>query len=131
MTSTSVFFGPGGATTSVTRQIINRQAQSGKNPTCACLPPSSNKKSYDNSYINNEGQLINSQIIVDPYNRQTQSERVATIIRSHPGGKVQYGNPGIAQSTTFLGRTAGQPGGIIGTLRIRNKFWKLKFFVER
>jgi len=122
MTSTSAFFGPGGSTTSVTRQILNRQTQSGKNPTCACVPPSSNKRIYDTSFLNSAGQVTYTQVVVNPDNNQTTSQRISSIIKHYPGGRVQFGNPNIAQSTTFLGRVAGQPGGIIGLTKIQNKF---------
>lgn len=118
-----IYFGPGVTRSSnITRQIINRQQQSGENPNCVCLPQSTNKRVYDTSYTNSEDQVINRQIIVNPDNTQTQNQRIATTIRTSLGGRVQYGNPGIPQSTTFLGKTAGQPGGIIGSLRLRNKF---------
>jgi len=51
---------------------------------------------------------------------QPQNERIATIIQYSRGGRVQYGNQSLNQPTTFLGRTEGQPGGIIGPLK--NKF---------
>lgn len=53
---------------------------------------------------------------------QTQSQRIATIINSYPGGRVNFGNQIIGNSTpiTFLGKTEGQPGGLNRPLR--NKF---------
>jgi len=118
-----IYFGPGVTrTSSITKQIINRQSQSGDNTNCVCVPQSTNKRVYDTSYTNTEDQVIHRQLIVNPDNIQTQNQRIATTIRTATTGRVQYGNPGIAQSTTFLGKTAGQPGGIVGSLRLRNKF---------
>lgn len=113
------YFGPG--RTSTTKQIINRTSQSGSNPTCVCAPPSNNKKLISNkSEVNANGLIVQNNVYVGFSPQQTQNQRISTIIHYSPGGKVQYGNPGIAQSTTFLGKTAGQPGGIVGPLK--NKF---------
>lgn len=118
--SNAYYFGPGGVTT-VTRQIINRQLFSGENPQCLCPPASSNKKVLSNAVYDENGILIKPAVIKNLDLVQPQNERIATIIKYSPGGRLQYGNQGIAQSTTtFLGRTAGQPGGIIGPLK--NKF---------
>jgi hypothetical protein len=53
---------------------------------------------------------------------QTQSQRMATIINSYPGGRTTFGNENIVYSTpiVFLGKTEGQPGGLNGPPR--NKF---------
>ena len=118
--SNAYYFGPGGVTT-VTRQIINRQLFSGENPQCFCPPASSNKKVISNAVYDENGILIKPAVIKNLDLVQTKNERMATIIKYSPGGRVQYGNQGITQlTTTFLGRTEGQPGGIIGPLK--NKF---------
>jgi hypothetical protein len=112
--SNAYYFGPGGVTT-VTRQIINKQYLTGGHPECLCIPASSNKKVLSNAVYDENGILIKNLDLVQP-----QNERMATIIKYSRGGTVQYGNQGLNQSTRFLGRTEGQPGGIIGPLR--NKF---------
>lgn len=121
--SNAAYFGPGGVT-SVTRQILNRQSQSGNNLLCLCVPASSNKKVLSNAVYDENGILIKPAVIKNLVLFQTQNERIATIINYSPGGRVQYGNSGmickINRPTTFLGRTEGQPGGIIGPLK--NKF---------
>ena len=51
----------------------------------------------------------------------TQSQRAVNAIKYSTGGRVVYGNSGSTSNRlNFLGRTEGQPGGIIGPLR--NKF---------
>ena len=117
--SNAYYFGPGGVTT-VTRQIINRQLFSGGNPECLCVPASSNKKVLSNAVYDENGIQVIPAVIKNLDLVQTQNERIATIIRYSPGGRVQYGNVENIVPTTFLGRTAGQPGGIIGPLK--NKF---------
>ena len=117
--SNAAYFGPGGVT-SVTRQIINRQAQSGGNPTCICIPASSNKKVLSNAVYDENGLQVRPVVTKNLDLVQTQNERIATIIKYSRGGTVQYGNFGNTDPVTFLGRTAGQPGGIIGPLK--NKF---------
>jgi len=96
-----VYFGPG--RTSTTRQIVNQKFQNGTKPDCLCAPLSNTK--LTNSFTQT----------------QTQNQRISSIINYSSGGRLQFGNviTGIA-SSTFLGRTEGQPGGIIGPLR--NKF---------
>lgn len=54
--------------------------------------------------------------IVNP--TQTQSQRLARAVNYYPGGKIQFGDGNYR--ITYLGKTEGQPGGIIGPLR--NKF---------
>jgi hypothetical protein len=117
--SNAYYFGPGGVTT-VTRQIINRQLFSGENPHCVCLPASSNKKVLSNAVYDENGIIIKPAVIKNLDLVQPQNERIATIIQYSRGGRVQYGNQSLNQPTTFLGRTEGQPGGIIGPLK--NKF---------
>uniref|UniRef100_A0A6C0HCJ7 Uncharacterized protein n=1 Tax=viral metagenome TaxID=1070528 RepID=A0A6C0HCJ7_9ZZZZ len=117
--SNAAYFGPGGVTT-VTRQIINRQYLTGGHPQCLCVPASSNKKVLSNAIYNENGIIIKPEIIKNMDLVQTQNERIATIIKYSPGGRVQYGNPCSIKPTTFLGRTEGQPGGIICPLK--NKF---------
>lgn len=57
--------------------------------------------------------------IVNP--TQTQSQRLAEIVNFYAGGKVQYGNnTNCLANITYLGKTEGQPGGIVGPLR--NKY---------
>jgi len=118
--TTSMYFSPGGINTSVTRQIINKQIQN--NNTCTCLPISSNKKVYNVNSINNNGEITNTQIIKNINNKETTTQRIANILKYYPRGKIQYGNPNLSQSTTFLGKMEGQPGGIIGITKIKNKF---------
>jgi len=121
--SNAAYFGPGGVTT-VTRQILNRQYLTGGHPECLCIPASSNKKVLSNAVYDENGILIKPAVIKNLDLVQTQNERIATIIKYSPGGRVQYGNfpinGNINRQTTFLGRREGQPGGIIGT--IKNKF---------
>ena len=117
--SNAYYFGPGGVTT-VTRQIITRQYLSGGNPQCLCIPASSNKKVLSKAVYDENGLLIKPTVFKNLDLVQTQNERIATIIKYSQGGRVQYGNRGSNQPTTFLGRTEGQPGGIIGPLK--NKF---------
>ena len=117
--SNAAYFGPGGVTT-VTRQIITRQYLTGGNPLCLCIPASSNKKVLSNAVYDENGLLIKLAVIKNLDLVQPQNERLATIIKYSPGGRIQYGNQGIVRPTTFLGRTEGQPGGIIGPLK--NKF---------
>ena len=51
----------------------------------------------------------------------TQSQRAVNAIKYSTGGRIVYGNSGSTSNRlNFLGRTEGQPGGIIGPLR--NKF---------
>ena len=51
----------------------------------------------------------------------TQSQRAVNAIKYSTGGRVVYGNSGTnSNRLNFLGRTEGQPSGIIGPLR--NKF---------
>jgi len=117
--SNAAYFGPGGVTT-VTRQIINRQYLTGGHPECLCIPSSSNKKIISNAVYDENCILIKPTVFKNLNLVQTKNERIATIIKYSPGGRVQYGNPCLNQLTTFLGRTEGQPGGICGPLR--NKF---------
>jgi len=117
--SNAAYFGPGGVTT-VTRQIINRQFLSGINPQCLCVPASSNKKVLSDAVYDENGLLIKPAVIKNMDLVQQQNERIATIIKYSPGGRVQYGPTDTNQLVRFLGRTAGQPGGIIGPLK--NKF---------
>jgi hypothetical protein len=111
-----------------------------------CNLPTSNKRVYTNEF--------GTQLIVNPDNTQTQSQRIAALVRYGRGGATQFGNrinPGqlinqayLQQKTasynatsnnpldaicsvkggtsSFLGRVEGQPGGITGPLRLRNKF---------
>ena len=51
---------------------------------------------------------------------QTENMRVSQILSNNLGGKITWGNGGIPTKVNYLGRTEGQPGGIIGPLR--NKF---------
>jgi len=132
--SSSVFFAPG--RTSTTRQILNRQSLSGKNPTCVCQPPTSNKRvyntSYNNSYTSDGNVAVNtnintntnncdkSQIIVNPDNIETKNQRIARTVRHSSINRVQFGNHCLTNPSMFLGRIEGQPGGMVGPLR--NKF---------
>jgi len=105
-TRTSVFFIPGKRAGNINR-IVNNQCE---NATSACQNQNINSKIVKNS---------NSDVIP----LSTQVERTVSAIRYSNGGRVTYGNiiNGIqVKSITFLGRTEGQSGGIIGPLR--NKF---------
>jgi hypothetical protein len=65
--------------------------------------------------------INNSNQYVYPYN--TQVDRAVNTILFVQGGRTQYGNQLLlrrADLVTFLGRTEGQPGGILGALK--NKF---------
>jgi hypothetical protein len=97
-----LYFGAGKINT--TRKIINTK-QYVENPVCNC--PVQDKTSINTSSDNN--------------NQYTENQRIADLVRNSLGGRVQYGNNiNRQQLATFLGRTEGQPGGIIGPLR--NKF---------
>lgn len=97
-----LYFGAGKINT--TRKIINTR-QYVENPVCKC--PVQDKTSINTSSDNN--------------NQYTENQRIADLVRNSLGGRVQYGNNiNRKQLATFLGRTEGQPGGIIGPLR--NKF---------
>ena len=97
-----LYFGAGKINT--TRKIINAR-QNVENPVCKC--PVQDKTSINTSSDNN--------------NQYTENQRIADLVRNSLGGRVQYGNNiNRQQLATFLGRTEGQPGGIIGPLR--NKF---------
>jgi len=123
-TRTSLFIIPGKRAGKIS-QIINAQnaqnaqniqntqnaqnAQS-KHAICICHNENINSKIVKNS---------NSDVIP----LSTQVERTVSTIRYSNGGRVSYGNviDGIlVKKAIFLGRSEGQPGGIIGPLR--NKF---------
>jgi len=120
MSLSRMYFGPGSISSREIRKVIAAAHNRGSDAVCKCLPASSNKKVYYVTQENSFGQLQTRQIIVNPDIIETPNERIANIIRYSSGGKIQFGNPGIYQATTFLGRTEGQPGGIIGP--IKNKF---------
>ena len=66
--------------------------------------------------------VLNSNADVDQ--TLTQTNRVVNAIRTSPGGTIQFGNSattGTLNSTQYLGRYEGQPGGI-GRLSGKNKF---------
>ena len=97
-----IYFGAG--KTNSTRKIINSTFYI-ENSVCKC--PEQNKESINTSSDNN--------------NQYTENQRIADLVRNSLGGRTQYGNfVNRQQLVTFLGRTEGQPGGIIGPLR--NKF---------
>jgi hypothetical protein len=58
----------------------------------------------------------------DVYPYHTQVERAVNTILFVPGGRTQYGNRFTLRRSAidFLGKTEGQPGGILGP--IKNKF---------
>jgi hypothetical protein len=119
MSISSIYFGPAASsTTNITRKIIRAREQYG-DAKCACPPASTNKRIYDTSYTDSFGNVSQQKIIVNPDNKQTRSQRISTLINNSMGGRTQFGNPGITHSSTFLGRTEGQPGGIMGPLRNR------------
>ena len=65
--------------------------------------------------------INNSNQYVYPYN--TQVDRAVNTILFVQGGRTQYGNRLTLRRdalVTFLGRTEGQPGGILG--KLKNKF---------
>ena len=97
-----IYFGPGNISSA--RKIINTR-QYVEYPDCKC--PVQNKTAINTSSDNN--------------NQYTENQRIADLVRNSLGGRTQYGNfANRQQLVTFLGRTEGQPGGIIGPLR--NKF---------
>lgn len=100
-----IYFGAG--KTNSTRKIINSTFYI-ENSVCKC--PEQNKESINTSSDNN--------------NQYTKNQRIADLVRNSLGGRTSYGNTNITGQqnslVTFLGRTEGQPGGIIGPLR--NKF---------
>lgn len=105
-TRTSVLIIPGKRSGNISH-IINSQD---KNALCGCHNENINSKIIKNS---------NSDVI--PVT--TRVERIVTNILYSPGGRVTYGNivnGNLVRRSVFLGRSEGQPGGIIGPLR--NKF---------
>jgi hypothetical protein len=105
-------FRPGGRKD--TSRIINYVAEynsiysdEGKIKTCLCLP---NK--YDK---NKPGSDLSSSKI-------SNSTRIAQVITTNQGGKIQFGNFYLGQplNINYLGRTQGMPGG--SGMPLRNRF---------
>ena len=72
-----------------------------------------------NCYQEDNRKVINSSSDVDQ--TQTQTQRAVNAIKYSSGGRIIFGNRNLnSTGMSFLGRTEGQPGGIIGPLR--NKF---------
>jgi len=103
----------GNSISTLTKKVIQ---QSGKNNNSSCVCPNTN---------NNKQVLTNSNNIQG----QTQNQRISNIVNNYLGGKTQFGNTiinngilcnNISNPITLLGRTEGQPGGII--ISLKNKF---------